>query len=184
MPIYALGDAEPDIHHDAYVHPDAVVIGNVRLAATASVWPTAVLRGDEGRIEIGERTSVQDGTIVHCTRTEPTIIGADCTVGHNAHIEGATIGDHCVISSGSLVLNGATIGAGAVVAAGAVVPPNTTVPPRRMAVGVPARIRAGYEVPEGAWDFAVESYQQRAGRFRAELRRLDPPEPVDPAGSA
>jgi carbonic anhydrase/acetyltransferase-like protein (isoleucine patch superfamily) len=173
VPIYALGDVEPDIHPDAYVHPDAVVIGNVTIGAEASVWPTAVLRGDDGRIEIGARTSVQDGSIIHCTPTEPTIIGAEVTVGHNVHIEGATIGDGALISSGSVVLNGATIGEGAVVAAGAVVSPNAQVPPRRMAMGVPARVREGHEVPEGFYDYAVTSYVQRGKRFRAELRKLE-----------
>jgi carbonic anhydrase/acetyltransferase-like protein (isoleucine patch superfamily) len=172
VPIYALGDVEPDIHPTAYVHPDAVVIGNVVLGAEASVWPTTVLRGDDGRIEVGARTSVQDGSIIHCTLTEPTILGADVTVGHNVHIEGATIGDHALISSGSVVLNGAVVGEGAVVAAGAVVSPNAQIPARRMAMGVPARLREGYEVPEGYFDYAVSSYVQRGKRFRAELRRI------------
>lgn len=172
MPLYALGDVEPDIHPDAYVHPDAVVIGNVTIGAETSIWPTAVLRGDDGAIVVGARSSVQDGSIIHCTATQPTIIGSEVTVGHNVHIEGATIGDRALVSSGSVVLNGATVGAGAVVAAGAVVSPNAEVPARRMALGVPARVRAGHEVPEGAFDHAVQSYRRRARRFRAELRRL------------
>jgi carbonic anhydrase/acetyltransferase-like protein (isoleucine patch superfamily) len=170
--VYALGDVAPDIHPDAYVHPDAVVIGNVRIGPESSVWPTAVLRGDDGRIEVGARTSVQDGTVVHCTAREPTVIGDRCTIGHNAHIEGATIRDGALVSSGSVVLNGAVIGEGAIVAAGAVIAPGMRVPPRRMALGVPARVREG-EVPEGAWDHAVESYVRRGRRFRAELRRLE-----------
>jgi carbonic anhydrase/acetyltransferase-like protein (isoleucine patch superfamily) len=172
VPVYALGDLEPTIHPDAYVHPDAVVIGDVRLGAEASVWPGAVLRGDVGYIEVGARTSIQDGTIVHCTAHQPTVIGTEVTVGHNVHIEGARIGDHALVSSGSVVLNGATVGPGAVVAAGAVVSPNAEVPARRMALGVPARVREGHEVPEGVGAGAVESYIQRGKRFRAELRRL------------
>ncbi|HXV92175.1 MAG TPA: gamma carbonic anhydrase family protein [Pseudonocardia sp.] len=173
MPLYALGDVEPEIHPDAYVHPDAVVIGDVTLGAESSVWPTAVLRGDDGVIRVGSRTSVQDGTVVHCTATQPTIIGDDVTVGHNAHIEGARIGDGALISSGSVVLNGAVVEPGAVVAAGAVVSPGTVVPARRMALGVPAKVREGHEVPEGAFAYAVESYVRRGKRFRAELRRLE-----------
>jgi carbonic anhydrase/acetyltransferase-like protein (isoleucine patch superfamily) len=173
VPLYALGDVEPDIHPEAYVHPDAVVIGNVTIGAEASIWPTAVLRGDDGRIEVGPRSSVQDGSIIHCTAHQPTIIGAEVTVGHNVHIEGATIGDGALISSGSVVLNGATVGAGAVVAAGAVVSPNAKIPARRMALGIPARVREGHEVPAGAFDYAVQSYIQRGKRFRAELRRLE-----------
>jgi carbonic anhydrase/acetyltransferase-like protein (isoleucine patch superfamily) len=172
VPVYALGDSEPDIHPDAYVHPDAVVIGNVTIGAEASVWPSAVLRGDDGRIEVGPRSSVQDGTIVHCTLWQPTIIGAEVTIGHNVHIEGATIGDGALVSSGSVVLNGAVVGEGAVVAAGAVVSPNAQIPPRTMALGVPARVREGHVVPEGATGYAVESYIQRGKRFRAELRRI------------
>jgi len=172
VPVYALGDDEPDIHPEAYVHPDAVVIGNVTIGAESSVWPTAVLRGDEGRIEIGDRTSIQDGTIIHTTVEQPTIIGNEVTVGHNVHIEGATIGDGALISSGSVVLNGATVGRGAVVAAGAVVAPGFALPAHRMALGVPARVREGHEIPEGRHDGAVRSYVSRGKRFRAELRRL------------
>ncbi len=172
MPLYALGDAEPDIHPDAYVHPDAVVIGNVTIGAESSVWPTAVLRGDDGWIEVGARTSIQDGSIIHTTAVQPTIIGTEVTVGHNVHIEAATIGSRSLISSGSVVLNGASVGAGAIVGAGAVVAPDAEIPARAMALGVPARVREGYEVPEGAYAYAVTSYVERGRRFRAELRRL------------
>jgi len=157
--LYALGDVEPDIHPDAYVHPDAVVIGRVNIGAESTVWPTAVLRGDDGRIVVGARTSVQDGSIIHCTATQPTIIGDEVTVGHNVLIEGATIGDGALISSGSVVLNGSTVGAGAVVAAGAVVSPDAQIPPRTMASGVPARVREARplnEVVEAGWAQALE----------------------------
>lgn len=172
MAVYALGELEPDIHPEAYVHPDAVVIGNVRIGAQASVWPTAVLRGDDGYIVVGARTSIQDGSIIHTTAQTPTLIGADCTVGHNVHIEAADIGDRVLIASGSVVLNGSTVGAGAIVAAGAVVSPDFVVPPGRMALGVPARIREGYQVPEDRFRYAVESYVRRGERFRTELRRI------------
>jgi carbonic anhydrase/acetyltransferase-like protein (isoleucine patch superfamily) len=172
VPIYALGDLEPDIHPDAYVHPDAVVIGGVTLGAHSTVWPTAVLRGDDGRIVVGARTSIQDGTIVHTTAVRDTVIGDEVTIGHNVHIEAATIGDRCLISSGSVVLNGSRVDEGAVIAAGAVVSPNTHVPARRMALGVPARVREGYEVPADRTHYAVGSYVQRGARFRAELRRI------------
>lgn len=173
MPLYALGDSEPDIHPDAYVHPDAVVIGNVTIGAESTIWPTAVLRGDDGEIRVGARSSIQDGSIIHCTATQPTVIGDEVTVGHNVHIEGAVIADHALISSGSVVLNGSSVGDGAIVAAGAVVSPKAEVPARRMALGVPARVREGYEVPEGAFAYAVSSYVQRGKRFRSELRRLE-----------
>ncbi len=173
MPLYALGDVEPDIHPDAYVHPDAVVIGNVTIGAESSVWPSAVLRGDDGHILVGVRTSIQDGAIIHTTVDQPTIIGDEVTVGHNVHIEGATVGDRALISSGSVVLNGSTVGEGAIVAAGAVVSPKAVIPPRAMALGIPARVREGFEVPADATGYAVTSYVQRGKRFRAELRRLE-----------
>jgi carbonic anhydrase/acetyltransferase-like protein (isoleucine patch superfamily) len=173
VPIYALGELEPNIHPDAYVHPDAVIIGDVTIGALSTVWPTTVLRGDHGRIVIGDRTSVQDGSIIHTTRRQHTLIGNECTVGHNVHIEAATIADHCLISSGAVVLNGSRVDEGAVVAAGAVVSPNSRVPARCMALGVPARIREGYQVPEGAFQYAVDSYVRRGQQFRVELRRLD-----------
>lgn len=173
MPIYALGDLEPTIDADAYVHPDATVIGDVRLGAFASVWPQAVLRGDNGYIEVGERTSVQDGTVVHCTEFTPTVIGRECVIGHNVHIEGATIGDGCLIASGSVVLNGAVVEPGAILGAGGVISFNGHVPARRMALGVPAKVREGYEVPENAWQAIVDGYVARIAVFRGKLRRLD-----------
>ena len=115
VPIYALDYAAPAIDPQAFVHPDAVVIGAVELAAGSSVWPGAVLRGDHGLIKVGERTSVQDGTIVHTTQEHPTVIGADCVVGHRAHLEGCVVEDGCLIGSGSLVLNRARVARGAVV---------------------------------------------------------------------
>lgn len=173
MAIYALGELEPTIDPEAYVHPDATVIGDVRLAAYASVWPQAVLRGDYGYVSVGERTSVQDGTVVHCTEFTPAIIGNECVLGHNVHVEGATIGDECLIASGSVVLNGTVVEDGAVVGAGAVISFNGYVPARRMALGVPARIREGYEVPEKAWQAIVDRYVANIDRFRSGLRRLD-----------
>ena len=173
MAIYALGDYEPVIHPDAYVHPDATVIGDVRIHAHASVWPQAVLRGDYGRIEIGARTSVQDGTVIHCTEVHPVLIGEECVIGHNVHIEGATIADRCLIASGSVVLNGSVVETGAIVGAGAVVSFNGHVPTRSMALGVPAKVREGYVVPEGAWQFAVDKYVNNILTYRKDLRRLD-----------
>ncbi|KAA0024244.1 gamma carbonic anhydrase family protein [Antrihabitans cavernicola] len=173
MAVYALGDREPDIHPEAYVHPDAVVIGAVTLAKGASVWPQAVLRGDYGTITIGEDTNIQDGAVIHCTPIDATVIGARCVVGHNAHVEGAIVGDECLIASGSVVLNGSRVGDGAIVGAGAVVPFKFDVPPRRMALGVPAKIRDGYEVPLGHTEINASMYRANASYYRESLRRVD-----------
>src|SRR5690348_10066430 len=141
MPIYALGDLVPVIAPDAYIHPDAVVIGNVSIGAESSVWPGAVLRGDMGAVVVGERTSGQDGTSLHTTAEWPTLIGSECVIGHNAHLEGCTVEDRCLIGSGSVVLNRAVVGTRSVVGAQALVVEDLDVRPGSMALGVPARIR-------------------------------------------
>ena len=148
-----------------------MIIGSVRLGAEASVWPTAVLRGDHGSIEVGARTSVQDGTVVHCTHDWPTIIGAECVVGHNAHLEGCVVGDRCMIGSGSITLARAIVGDGALVGAGALVPEGFKVPPGAMALGVPCRIRE-LNQPDGWIDAPMQAYLASARRYPAELRRI------------
>ena len=116
VPIYALGDDTPEIHPDAFVHPDAVVIGAVRIGAESTIWPNAVLRGDGGgRIEIGAQTSVQDCSVLHTTPEHPTVVGDGCTVGHIVHLEGCTIEDGVLIGSGSVVLHGVVVHRGAIV---------------------------------------------------------------------
>lgn len=172
MAIYALGELTPRIHPEAYVHPDAVVIGAVTIGAGASVWPAAVLRGDYGRIQVGDLTSIQDGTVVHSTADWPTLVGARCVVGHNVHVEGCTIGDDCLIGSGSIVLNRATVESGAAVGAAALVPEDATVPAGHIALGVPARPRPAPDLRQWV-DEAVRLYRDLAGRYRAELRRID-----------
>ncbi len=170
--IYALGEQAPDIHPDAFVHPDAIVIGSVVLGAGASVWPAAVLRGDYGRIEIGARTSIQDGTVVHTTEQWPTLIGSGCVVGHNVHVEGCTIGDACLIGSGSVVLNRAVVQPGAAVGAAALVPEGMVVPSGQIALGVPARLRpAPAELSTWVAE-AVEIYLAGAARHRTDLRQI------------
>lgn len=171
MAIYALGERTPEIHPDAFVHPDAVIIGAVTIGPQASIWPAAVLRGDYGRIEIGELTSIQDGTVVHTTAEWPTIVGARCVVGHNVHLEGCRIGAGCLIGSGSIVLNRATVEPDAGVGAAALVPEDATVPTGHIALGVPARSRPAPELRGWVTD-AVAQYQDMAKRYRTDLRRI------------
>ena len=173
MAIYALGDLVPDIHPDAYVHPDATVIGDVRIAAHASVWPQTVLRGDHGYIELGERSNIQDGCVVHCTAKDPTILGPSSAVGHAVHIEGARIGTGCLIASGSVVLNGTVVEDGGMVGAGAVLSYGSTVRTGEIALGVPAKTRENKSFSAEQIAAVVDSYVRRAERFRDELRRLD-----------
>ncbi len=171
MPIYAIGDRAPSIDPSAFVHPDAVIIGDVTVGPESSVWPTAVLRGDSGRVVVGAGTSVQDGTVVHCTSALDTVIGNRCVIGHRAHLEGCTIEDGALVGSGSVVLHGAVVRSGALVAAQALVPPGTEVPSGATALGVPARIRPD-SVPAGMIESSVASYIASAHWYNAELRRL------------
>jgi carbonic anhydrase/acetyltransferase-like protein (isoleucine patch superfamily) len=172
MPIYALGDRVPQVHPQAFVHPDAVLIGDVVVGAESSVWPSAVLRGDYGTISVGERTSIQDGAVIHATDTHPTRIGSDCVIGHLAHLEGCTVEDGVLVGSGSIVLHDAVVHTGALVGAGAVVGNRVDVPARAMALGVPAKIRED-AVDEGSFADSVQRYVENGRRYREQLRRVD-----------
>jgi carbonic anhydrase/acetyltransferase-like protein (isoleucine patch superfamily) len=172
MAVYALGEFVPEIHPDAYVHPDATVIGQVSIGADSTIWPRAVLRGDYGRIIIGCRTSIQDGTVIHVPGgVQDTVIGDDCVVGHLVHMEGCTVEDHCLIGSGSIVLHRVVVGRGAVVGANAVVTNGTVIPPKAMALGIPAKITEN-AVKEGSVDLAVAVYIQNGHRYAKELRQI------------
>ena len=172
MPLYALGEAEPSIHPDAFVHPDATVIGNVTIGAESTVWPQAVLRGDEGAIRVGDQTSIQDGTVIHCTALLDTVVGSRVVIGHLVHLEGCTIEDRALVGNGSIVLHRAIVRTNALVGAGAVVLDGTEVPSGAMALGIPAKLRHEC-VDADEIDRLVESYVRKNRRYRSELRRLD-----------
>jgi len=172
MTLYALGDIVPRIDPDAFVHPDCTIIGNVEIAAGATIWPQAVLRGDQSRIVVGARTSVQDGAVLHCTRALETVVGSDCTIGHLAHLEGCIVENGALVGTGSIVLHRAIVRSGALVGAGAVVPNDMEVPAGAMALGVPARIREGAVRPDQI-THPAEEYLRNWTRYRAELRRIE-----------
>jgi carbonic anhydrase/acetyltransferase-like protein (isoleucine patch superfamily) len=172
MAVYALGDVTPDIHPEAFVHPDATVIGNVSIGAGSTIWPQTVLRGDYGRIEIGARTSIQDGAVVHCARELPTIVGDGCVVGELAHLECCVVEDESLIGSNSVVLHRAIVRTGALVGGSAFVPNDMDVPTGAMALGVPATLKAD-AVPPGMIAKLAQGYVENGQRYRAELRRLD-----------
>lgn len=171
MPIYALGDKEPTIHPAAFVHPDAVVIGDVEIGELASIWPGAVLRGDEGHIRIGARTSIQDNSVLHTTPLWPTIVGEGCTIGHIVHLEGCTVHDGCLIGNGSIVLHRVQVHSGAIVAANSVVLNDTVVPAGALAVGSPAVVKEG-RANAALIAQAAAAYVQRARTYPTELRRI------------
>lgn len=172
MPIYALGDQTPDIDGEAYIHPEAVIIGSVRIGPLSSIWPGAVLRGDDGEIIIGARTSVQDNGVLHTTPEHPTTVGDDCVIGHIVHLEGCIVRDRAMVANGAIVLHRSVVGHGAVVAANSVVLYDVDIPDGALAVGSPATIKPGRARPDDIAS-AAESYVARARRFRHDLRRID-----------
>lgn len=133
--------SEPEVAADAFVAPNATLIGRVTLAARSSVFFGAVLRADRDTIELGESSNLQDNVVVHGDPGSPARIGRGVSVGHGAVIHGCIIEDDCLIGMSATVLNRAVIGAGSLVAAGAVVLEDTVIPPGSLVAGVPAKVR-------------------------------------------
>jgi carbonic anhydrase/acetyltransferase-like protein (isoleucine patch superfamily) len=140
----------PVVHPTAYIAPGADVMGDVRLAAEASVWYQCVLRGDMAPISVGARSNIQDLTMVHVDEDVPCVIGAGVGVGHRCILHGCTIEDDCLIGMGSILLNGVHVGTGSVIGAGAVVPEGMDIPPGSLVMGVPARIRRPVDAELGS----------------------------------
>jgi len=172
VPIYALGHQVPTIDATAYVHPDAVVIGAVTIGPESSIWPHAVLRGDDGEIRVGARSSIQDCTVLHTTVDDPTVVGDECVIGHIVHLEGCIVKDRAMVANGAIVLHRSVVGTGAIVAANAVVLYDVDVPAGALAVGAPATIKPDRARMEEITS-SVEKYVARATRYRRELRRID-----------
>jgi carbonic anhydrase/acetyltransferase-like protein (isoleucine patch superfamily) len=139
MSVTAFGDRIPVFGRDAFVHPDASVIGDVVLGDGASVWPGAVLRGDLEGIVIGAHTSLQDNCVGHTDHGHPLVVGADSVIGHGVILHGANIGARCLIGMGSVLLNGCEIGDESIVGAGALVTQGKRFPARSLIVGSPAK---------------------------------------------
>ena len=135
-------DKTPKIHESVFVAENAVIIGDVEIEKDASIWYNCVLRGDVNHIRIGEKTNVQDGTIIHVSRkTHATILEHEVTVGHSATIHGCYIETGCLIGIDSIILDGARIGKNSLVAAGSLVTPGTQIPERSFVIGTPARVK-------------------------------------------
>jgi carbonic anhydrase/acetyltransferase-like protein (isoleucine patch superfamily) len=131
----------PVIPDSCYISESVDLIGDVTLGENVSLWFGTVVRGDMHFITIGNRSNIQDNSVVHVTTDiSPTRIGSEVTVGHNAIIHGATIEDRCLIGMGAIIMDDAVVGEGSIVGAGAIVPPNKIIPPRSLLVGLPAKI--------------------------------------------
>ena len=163
----------PFVDPTAWVAPGALLMGDVTLGRESSVWYTAVIRGDMAPIVIGERSNLQDGTIVHVDQGVPCSVGNRVGVGHRAILHGCTIEDDCLIGMGSILLNGAVVGRGSVVAAGAVIKEGFLVPPGSLVVGMPARVVRQVDSVltdriEQTWrHYVAQAARHRGGEFPA-----------------
>jgi carbonic anhydrase/acetyltransferase-like protein (isoleucine patch superfamily) len=174
MTIFSLGEDTPRIADSAYVAEGATVIGKVVLASDASVWPQAVLRGDNGEtIEVGKRSNIQDGAVLHTDPGFRLRIGEDVSVGHQAMLHGCSIGDGTLIGVQAVVLNGASIGRNCLVGAGAVVTERKVFPDNSLIVGVPAKVlRELTEREIAGLQRNAGEYVERGRRYRVQLRRF------------
>lgn len=174
MAVFRLGDVVPSIANDAWVADSAQVIGDVVLEEGASVWFGAVLRGDNTRLQIGARSNVQDGAVIHSDRGWPTTLGSDVTVGHQAMLHGCTVGDGSLIGIQAIVLNGARIGKSCLVAAGAVVTEGKEFPDGSLIIGAPAKaVRPLTPEQIAGLMRSAAGYVANAQRFRTQLVRID-----------
>ncbi len=158
---------EPQVADSAYVDESAVVIGDVVLEADASVWPNATLRGDHGRIVVGEGGNVQDNAVLH----EDAELEPYATVGHSAIVHDATVHERALVGMNAVVLDGARIGEGAVVAAGSVVTEGTEVEPSTLVAGAPAEPKA--EVDDPRLEETADRYVELSSRHAECSERIE-----------
>ena len=168
---YRLGDHKVRTQGDYYIADNASVIGRVSLGADVSIWFNVVIRGDVEDITIGDRSNVQDNSVLHADAGFPLVIGRNVTVGHMAMLHGCSIGDGCLVGIGSTVLNGAVIGEECLIGAHALVTENKVFPPRSLIIGSPAKVLRQLTDEELA-DIrdGTERYVVNGRRYREELR--------------
>ncbi len=173
MPSYEYRGRSPQVHPSAFIAPTAVLIGDVRVAEGASIWFGCVLRADMDRIEIGARSNVQDNSTIHTDENEPTLIGEDVTIGHNALVHSSVIDRNVLIGQAAVLTGGNTVGTGTIIGAGAVVPQGMKVPGRSLVVGVPARVVREAKPEDERWTVgAAEHYVELGAWYRDNVREL------------
>jgi carbonic anhydrase/acetyltransferase-like protein (isoleucine patch superfamily) len=159
----------PTVHPTAFVDESAQVIGDVEIGSESSLWMQVVVRGDVNAIRIGQRSNLQDGTIVHVMHgTHPTIIGDDVTIGHGAIVHGCTIGNRVLIGMGAIVLNGAHVGDDSIVAAGTLVTEGTVIQSQSLVMGSPGRVRRSLDRAEIA---SILEYSENYVRYKRDYAR-------------
>jgi len=170
--ILTLAGRAPRIGGSVYIAPSADVIGDVDLGENSSVWFQCVLRGDIEPIRVGAYSNIQDGSVLHTMKGAPTIVGEWVTVGHQVTLHGCTVGDHCLIGMGAVLLNHVKVGEGSIIAAGALVAEQTEVPPRSLFMGVPAKFRRQVTEEELAFiNMHAENYLRYKARYLAEQEK-------------
>lgn len=173
MTCYKIGDRAPSIHNSAFVADEATIIGDAVLAAGTSVWPGAVIRGDNEPIVLGEGSNVQEGAVLHTDPGCPLNIGKNVTIGHQAMLHGCTIEDGSLIGIQAVVLNRAVIGRNCLVGAGALVTEGKVFPERSLIVGAPAKaIRTLTDEEVEGLHRNSSTYSERAARFKTDLVKL------------
>ena len=172
MPIYSLGDRRPVLGRDAWIAPNATVIGDVQLGDNASIWWNAVLRGDNDTIRIGANSNIQDGSVLHADEGVPLTVGASVTVGHMVMLHGCTVGDESLIGIKSVILNKAVIGRHCLIGANSLIPEGKVIPDRSLVMGSPGKVVRQLTDEEVArLRLAAQGYVENARRYRAELKQ-------------
>ena len=172
MPTYNLGDRRPNLGRDAWVAPNATLIGDVRLGDNASIWWNAVLRGDNDTITIGANTNIQDGSVLHADDGVPLTIGANVTVGHLVMLHGCTIGEQSLIGIKSVILNHAVIGRHCIIGANSLIPEGKEIPERSLVMGSPGKVVRQLSDEEVArLLLAAQGYVANARRYLTGLRQ-------------
>ena len=173
MPLYSIDGVSPQLGPGAFAAPSADLIGDVRLAARASVWFGAVIRADNTPIVLGEESNFQDGAVGHSDPGAPLTIGARVTVGHQAILHGCTIADDCLIGMGAKLLNGAVLESECLVGAGALITEGKSFPPGSLIVGSPARVvRRLTDAERQGLRMSAAHYAEKAARYAAGLQLL------------
>jgi len=172
MPIYSLGDRKPALGRDAWVAPDATVIGDVILGDDASIWWNAVVRGDNDTIRIGAGSNIQDGSVLHADEGVPLTLGERVTVGHLVMLHGCTVGEESLIGIKSVILNRAVIGRHCIIGANSLIPEGKVIPDRSLVMGSPGKVVRQLSDEEVArLRLAAQGYVENARRYRAGLKR-------------
>lgn len=164
---YEIDAARPRVSEQAWVAPTAALVGDVEVAAGASVWFGAVARGDGDAIRLGARSNLQDNAVIHADPGFPATIGEDVSIGHGAIVHGCTIGDRVLVGMGATVMNGAVVGPDTLIGAGTLISEGVQIPPRSLVVGVPGKVRRELTDDEVAAVAAnARRYVERAEGYR------------------